>query len=342
MIPPQSLKSRSDFCDYLFQDEVSASISKTDSNHTLTDNHESIQDEAVIPKTDSIPLFTDKSESIPKEITDSIQLFTDDSESNPLLEKDIYTNVINRIEVMNEELGVFNNGDLDTEWYDVVDISAVRLRNDFIRAGFSNSDFNHEEDFENNSVVDVNDNTIGIDEIYRLVDLDKIYHIVITDNKQGEDNNNDLALDWYDVVDVYSVRIRINLRFDQETSFLHPSSTTTIKFRVPFLMIDQGTSFNSSINSSVLSSVSLGSPSTDEPSGVQVATIVVHFDDNNLNVDNKGKEYQQSIVIITMEYQQTIFSIIESYFKSQSSYKPFICNPRASSVFSQGLISVLF
>ena len=83
----------------------------------MTDNRESIQDEAVILKTDSIPLFTDKSESIPKEITDSIQLFTDDSESNPLLEKDIYTNVINRIEVMNEELGVFNNGDdLDTEW----------------------------------------------------------------------------------------------------------------------------------------------------------------------------------------------------------------------------------
>ena len=75
---------------------------------------------------------------------------------------------------MDKELGEFNNGDLDTEWYDVVDISAVRLRTDFIRAGFSNSDFNHEEDFENNSVVDVDDDTIGID---------KIYCIVMTDNK---------------------------------------------------------------------------------------------------------------------------------------------------------------
>ena len=103
MIPPQSLKSRSDFCDYLFQDKAS------------------------ILKTDSIPLFTDNSESIPKEITDSIHLFTNNSESNPLLEKDTYTNVINCIEVMDEELGEFNNGDLDTEWYDVVDISAVRL-----------------------------------------------------------------------------------------------------------------------------------------------------------------------------------------------------------------------
>ena len=87
MIPPQSLKSRSDFCDYLFQDK----------------------------------------DSIPKEVTDSIQLFTDNSESNPLLESDTYTNVINRIEVMDDALGEFNNGDLDTDWYDVVDISAVRL-----------------------------------------------------------------------------------------------------------------------------------------------------------------------------------------------------------------------
>ena len=125
------------------------------------------------------------------------------------------------IEAMDDELGAFKNGDIDTEWYDVVDISAVRLQTEIIIEGFSNFDFNHEEDFENNSVVDVNADTIDIDVIYR---------IEMTDNKHGEDNNNDLALDWYDVVDVYSVRIRINLRFDQETSFLHPSSTTTIKF----------------------------------------------------------------------------------------------------------------
>ena len=84
MIPPQSLKSRSDFCDYLFQDDASASISKTDSNHTLIDNRESIQDKADILKTDSNHMLTDNRGSIPKEITDSIQLFTDGSESNPL------------------------------------------------------------------------------------------------------------------------------------------------------------------------------------------------------------------------------------------------------------------
>ena len=88
MIPPQSLKSRSDFCDYLFQDE----------------------------------------DSIPREITDTIQsVQTHEYVLDPLLRSDSYTNVINCIEVMDNELGEFNNEDLDTDWYDVVDISAVRL-----------------------------------------------------------------------------------------------------------------------------------------------------------------------------------------------------------------------
>ena len=137
---------------------------------------------------------------------------------------------------------------------------------------------------------------------------------------------------------------------DQETSFLHPSSATTLKFQLPFLTIDKGTSSNSSIDSSDFSSVSLGSASTDEPScdsnldpsihtssnsssassivlhctmvlassslslpvpgiswciylapvlyssftlSVQMATIVVQLDDDNFNIDIKGKEYQQ-------------------------------------------------
>ena len=33
---------------------------------------------------------------------------------------------------MDNELGEFNNGDIDTEWYDVVDISAVRLQTEII------------------------------------------------------------------------------------------------------------------------------------------------------------------------------------------------------------------
>ena len=125
IIPPQSLKSRSDFCDYLFQDEP----------------------------------------SIPKEITDIIQLVkTDAIDHNPLLGSDSYTNIINYIEVMDNELEEFNNGDLDTDWYDVVDISAVRLRIEFIKEGFSNSDITCEEDFENISIVDVNADTIDIED----------------------------------------------------------------------------------------------------------------------------------------------------------------------------------
>ena len=65
---------------------------------------------------------------------------------------------------MDNELGEFNNGDIDTEWYDVVDISAVRLRTDFIQEGFSNSDIHHEEDFDNNSIVDPHADTIDIED----------------------------------------------------------------------------------------------------------------------------------------------------------------------------------
>ena len=65
---------------------------------------------------------------------------------------------------MYNELGEFNNGDLDIDWYNVVDISTVRLQTEFIQEGFSNSDVTHEEDFENNSVVDVNADTIDIDD----------------------------------------------------------------------------------------------------------------------------------------------------------------------------------
>ena len=55
---------------------------------------------------------------------------------------------------MDDELGDNNNGDSDIDWYDIVDISAVRLRNDFIKEGFSNSDIVHEEDFDSISLVD--------------------------------------------------------------------------------------------------------------------------------------------------------------------------------------------
>ena len=53
--------------------------------------------------------------------------------------------------------------------------------------------------------MDCHADTIDIDEIYRIVDIDKFYCIEVIDNNHGEDNNNDFALDWYDVVDIYTV-----------------------------------------------------------------------------------------------------------------------------------------
>ena len=70
IILPESLTTRSYFCDYLFQDEP----------------------------------------SIPKELTDTIKsVKTDKVNLNPLLGSDSYTNVINYIEVMDNELGEYND-----------------------------------------------------------------------------------------------------------------------------------------------------------------------------------------------------------------------------------------
>ena len=81
---------------------------------------------------------------------------------------DLYHEVINRIEVMDEILDGNNNGDTDVDWYDVVDISAVQINNNFIQEGFSKSDVIHEEDYENpepiqlTETVDVNDKLLHL------------------------------------------------------------------------------------------------------------------------------------------------------------------------------------
>ena len=41
---------------------------------------------------------------------------------------------------MDEILDGNNNDDTDVDWYDVVDISAICIDNDFIQEGFSKSD----------------------------------------------------------------------------------------------------------------------------------------------------------------------------------------------------------
>ena len=92
IIPPTSLKTRSNFCDYLFQAKP----------------------------------------SIPKEITDTIySVINNELHLNMLLRSDSFINVINHIVVMDNEFGNYNNNYLDIYWYDVVDIYAVRLRTAF-------------------------------------------------------------------------------------------------------------------------------------------------------------------------------------------------------------------
>ena len=172
MIPPQSLKSRSDFCDYLFRDE----------------------------------------DSIPREITDTIQsVRTGEHVLDPLLGSDSYTNVINRIEVMDNELGEFNNGDLDTEWYVVVDISAVRLRTEFINEGFSNSDIHHEEDFDKNSIVDPHADTIDLEDTTMQTNSTTVAeHVEKRDStKEARNQKKKKGTDWKRIPTECQARLKL-------------------------------------------------------------------------------------------------------------------------------------
>ena len=61
-----------------------------------------------------------------------------------------------------------NNGDTNIDWYDVVDISVVRINNNFIQEGFAKADTIHKEDYENPEpiqfaeTVDVNDKLLHV------------------------------------------------------------------------------------------------------------------------------------------------------------------------------------
>ena len=85
---------------------------------------------------------------LPTIITDSIQsVSTSDHQLNSIDGNDFYHEVINRIEVMDEILDGHNNGDTNVDWYDVVDISAVQINNNFIQEGFAKFEIIHKEDF---------------------------------------------------------------------------------------------------------------------------------------------------------------------------------------------------
>ena len=48
---------------------------------------------------------------------------------------------------MDEILDGHNNGDTNIDWYDVVDISAVQINNNFIQESFANADIIQQEGF---------------------------------------------------------------------------------------------------------------------------------------------------------------------------------------------------
>ena len=82
--------------------------------------------------TEPSPGPSEEPTQVPTIITDSIQSVSiSDHQLNPIDGNDFYHEVINRIEVMNEILDGHNNGDTDIDWYDVVDISAVQINNNF-------------------------------------------------------------------------------------------------------------------------------------------------------------------------------------------------------------------
>ena len=114
---------------------------------------------------------------VPTIITDPIQsVSTSDHQLNPIDGNDFYNEVINRIDVMDEILDGHNNGDTDIDWYDVVDISAVRVNNHFIQEGFSKADIIHEEDFEDPEPIQFAE-TVDVD--------DKLLHVNSNDIKDN-------------------------------------------------------------------------------------------------------------------------------------------------------------
>ena len=59
-----------------------------------------------------------------------------------------YNDVVNRINTIDAQLREYNNGDLQINWYDVLDIYSVRIQHKFINEGRANADVFHKEDFD--------------------------------------------------------------------------------------------------------------------------------------------------------------------------------------------------
>ena len=115
------------------------------------------------------PVPSEEPIQVPTIITDSIHsVSTSDHQLNSIDGNDFYHEVINPIEVMDEILDGHNNGDTNIDWYDVVDISALQINNNFSQEGFAKADIIHKEDFEKSEpiqfaeIVDINDKLLHV------------------------------------------------------------------------------------------------------------------------------------------------------------------------------------
>ena len=73
--------------------------------------------------------------------------------------------VINTIDNMNSVLSE-TDGNIDVDWYEEVDLSAVHINNEFLCVGFSTADILYEEDtYSTTNTLSCNDETILISNI---------------------------------------------------------------------------------------------------------------------------------------------------------------------------------
>ena len=120
------------------------------------------------------------------------------------------------------------NDDLDIYWYNVVDIYAVRLRSSFIHEGFYKYDIVQEEAFDSNSVMSVDFDTIDIpnSSFKFLCNVGSIHSdskmIMVT-----------LTTGLYPSLHPPQVFSR------QATSFLYPSSTSSLKLSMGMSLLFQ-------------------------------------------------------------------------------------------------------
>ena len=146
--------------------ETNCSQGEDDTNNTPKTSNRTIDLSKVdfgykllIPPTDSPPENTiidkknqvqNSTELIPREIKNSITSVPLSEEYTVSIDGDYfgYDDVVNRINTMDAKLGSFNNGDINVDWFEVLDISSVWIQHQFISEGKSNSDILHEEDFD--------------------------------------------------------------------------------------------------------------------------------------------------------------------------------------------------